>query len=581
MHKPPVHLGARDVAGVSRTSFDVLVVGAGIHGIWTALSAAEQGWSTLLIERGDFGREASANSLRILHGGFRYLQNLDLPRFYESVAARREWLSRFPSLTRPMGFLFPLDGRALRRRSVLGPALLANDVLSARRNAGLPPAQRIANGAVRGPNTPELSRLQDILPGQRFRDGVASWSDGVIESPARLHVALLGQAARAGATVMNHMEATEICVQNGAVTGVEARDLESGSHLRIAARRIVNCAGAWAPPLARRWSAGSDPSPLLHPPSIAFNLVFRGTLPFPEGLAATTPAGRQLFLYARHGRIFAGTQHLAYTDEPRSAEIPDDAIASFVGELQEAVPGLALHESDLVAIQPGLLTAKEPGSPWMPKRERIVDHSAIGGPKGLVSVSGIKYTTAPIVARKALAMVFGATNPDAKNLHAANLDAANPDAKNLHAMNPNPAPNAAAERGRNHENRPATDVPVFGESTSLDPDGTRSGVVRQGTPIELHERSVEDVLAELTGGGADLLEDWMEREMAPHLDDLLLGRLDGADLGYDLIGLAEQLIDRALWTPARRSAELSRLKDALRTHIPTERNARSKESGSR
>jgi glycerol-3-phosphate dehydrogenase len=70
--------------------FDVLVIGAGIHGAWIALRAAQAGYRVALIERDDFGAATSANSLKILHGGLRYLQNLDLLRMRSSICARRE-----------------------------------------------------------------------------------------------------------------------------------------------------------------------------------------------------------------------------------------------------------------------------------------------------------------------------------------------------------------------------------------------------------------------------------------------------------------------------------------------------------
>ena len=86
---------------------------------------------SLLVERGDFGGETSFQSLRIVHGGLRYLQALDLPRFFESVRERRWFLRTFPELVTPLPCLMPLYGEGLRRQGVLGAALCANDLLSA------------------------------------------------------------------------------------------------------------------------------------------------------------------------------------------------------------------------------------------------------------------------------------------------------------------------------------------------------------------------------------------------------------------------------------------------------------------
>ena len=78
----------RDPATAAQKTFDLIVIGAGIHGAAAALEATRRGLNVLVIDRGDFGGETSWNSLRVLHGGLRYLQNLDLARFRESVRAR-------------------------------------------------------------------------------------------------------------------------------------------------------------------------------------------------------------------------------------------------------------------------------------------------------------------------------------------------------------------------------------------------------------------------------------------------------------------------------------------------------------
>jgi glycerol-3-phosphate dehydrogenase len=75
----------RDTDSLAAQVFDVVVIGAGIHGAWIALRAARAGFKTALIERNDFGAATSANSLKVLHGGLRYLQHLDFRRMRSSA----------------------------------------------------------------------------------------------------------------------------------------------------------------------------------------------------------------------------------------------------------------------------------------------------------------------------------------------------------------------------------------------------------------------------------------------------------------------------------------------------------------
>ena len=86
---------ARRPNRAAKETYDLIVVGGGVYGIALLLEAARRGMKPLLLEQSDFGSETSWNSLRIVHGGLRYLQSLDLPRFFESVGERR-WFLRQP-----------------------------------------------------------------------------------------------------------------------------------------------------------------------------------------------------------------------------------------------------------------------------------------------------------------------------------------------------------------------------------------------------------------------------------------------------------------------------------------------------
>lgn len=83
----------RQPARATRASYDLIVVGGGIYGSMLLLESARRGLRGLLIEKKDFGSGTSFNSLRIIHGGMRYLQAFDLTRFFESVRERR-WYMR-------------------------------------------------------------------------------------------------------------------------------------------------------------------------------------------------------------------------------------------------------------------------------------------------------------------------------------------------------------------------------------------------------------------------------------------------------------------------------------------------------
>jgi len=393
----------RNPAAFTREPHDLIVVGGGIYGAMLALEATRRGLRPLLLERGDFGGATSWNSLRIVHGGIRYLQTLDLRRFRESVGERRWLMATFPDLVHPLPCLMPLYGDGLRRPSVFRSALGLNDLLSRRRNDGVPASQWLPGGAVL---TAEETRHRFPSVNPAGLLGGALWYDGVISSAPRLLIELLRWAASGGACPLNYVECIGFLSAGGRVTGVRARDHHSGEDLEFRTALVINAAGPWC----REVAAGAGPAvPNLFRPSLAFNALLDRKPP--AGLAlAVTPRRRNprtYFLYPWQEGILAGTLHAPWTGSTQDP-IPDERLVlTFLTELNEAVPDLDLRREDVIRILPGLLPAAVDGGAIPAVREVVHDHGAHGGLRGVYSVSGVKYTTARRVADEALQRILG------------------------------------------------------------------------------------------------------------------------------------------------------------------------------
>jgi glycerol-3-phosphate dehydrogenase len=398
---------ARDVDRACAGDHDLLVVGGGIYGIALVLEAARRGLTVLLVERADFGGATSWSNLRILHGGLRYLQSFDLARFYESVGERSWFLRHFPDLVRPLPCLMPLYGRGLKRAGVLKAALALNDLLSWRRNVGVAPALRLPNGRL--VSTAGTAALFPAVDRQGLRGG-ALWHDAVMLSPERIAIEMLRWACACGAVALNYVEASELLVEGGAVRGILAHDRIGGAKLRLGARVVVNAAGPWSRDLARRW--GSD-LPGLFRPALAFNLLLDRP-PLAEVAVAVEPRRRAAptyFCLPWKGLLLAGTSYAAVPEDRLEAAVSEAQVNAFLTDLSAAVPGLALAPGDVRQVYAGLLPARSAGTVDLASREVIQDHGAAGGPQGLFSISGVKFTTARRVAEKTLAKAFGRAGP--------------------------------------------------------------------------------------------------------------------------------------------------------------------------
>ncbi|HEX5077622.1 MAG TPA: FAD-dependent oxidoreductase [Geminicoccaceae bacterium] len=397
----------RAVERATAQDHDLIVVGGGIYGVALALEAARRGLRPLLVERDDFGGATSWANLRILHGGLRYLQKLDLVRFYESVGERSWFLRHFPDLVRPLPCLMPLYGRGLKRPSVFRAALALNDLLAWRRNAGVADAVRLPHGRLA--SEAETTALFPAVE-RRGLQGGALWYDAVMLSPERLAIEMLRWACACGASALNYVEARELLLDRGGVLGILAHDRIAGRELRLRAATVINAAGPWSRDLARRLHSDL---PALFRPALAFNLLLNRP-PLAEVAVAVEPgrpAAPVYFCLPWKGLLLAGTSYAAVTEDSLEAAPSEAQVAAFLADLRAAVPGLDAAPDDVLQVYAGLLPADAAGTTDLANRPLIHDHGAAGGPKGLFSVSGVKFTTARRVAEKTLARAFGRSLP--------------------------------------------------------------------------------------------------------------------------------------------------------------------------
>jgi glycerol-3-phosphate dehydrogenase len=380
----------RDLAALEGTTHDLLIVGGGIHGVAAAWDAAQRGLSVALIEGHDFGSGVSWNSLKTIHGGLRYLQTADLGRFRESVRERSTLLRIAPALIQPLGFLVPTYGHGLKGREALAVGLLVNDVLSADRNRGLPPEKRIARGRLLAAR--ETLALVPGLVADGLKGG-ALWYDAQVQSSERLTLGFAHAAAASGASLANYALAVGFLRDGPRVTGVRARDQLTGREMEVRARLTLNAAGPRALALLAEAGLAVPPLSFLR----AMNLVFARPAGVAQAVGALS-AGRFLFLVPWHGRTIVGT---AYAP----AEAPErDSVRTFLHEAQRAFPWAGLDARDLSLVHRGLVPGAG-GAAGLRTRTLFVDHEADHGVPGLVSVVGVKYTTARGVAETAVDLV--------------------------------------------------------------------------------------------------------------------------------------------------------------------------------
>jgi glycerol-3-phosphate dehydrogenase len=393
----------------SRAEFDLAVIGAGIHGSIAALEASRRGLRVVVLERGDFGGATSWSSLRILHGGIRYLQTMDLARFRSSVRSRSWYVREFGSLVQPLECLMPVYGSGLRRPAFLRIALALNNQL--RRLWSSPEElDRIPAGAFL--SAEEVVRRFPAVRRQGLRGGLL-WFDGFLPQPQRIVMELLRRARAHGATVLNYAEAKGFSAHDGGAS-VEVAGRAGGSPESIRCRAILNCAGPWAPGL------NGIPRPDDSGLTLAFNLL----LDRPLGSAVTVavdPAegGRTYFLCPRGDATLAGTFHARATSA--DTQPADQQVDDFLADLGSAIPDYQVTRDDVLRVLAGTLPAADLSSEEPAGRDVWI---APTDSVPVFTLVGTKYTTAPLAARKAVDEVVARCFPDMQDI---NLEGSEPD----------------------------------------------------------------------------------------------------------------------------------------------------------
>ncbi len=195
-----------------------------------AWDATLRGLSVALVDKADFGAATSVNSLKMIHGGLRYLQHADFRRMRASIRERRTLMQIAPHLVAPLPVLLPTYGHGLQGKAVLAAALLLNDVIGWDRNRLCDPQKHIPRGRVISKRAC-LQQLPGLDP--RGLTGGAIFYDAQVHHSERLTLAFLQSAAQAGAQLANYVEATGFHLDRDCVTGVSACDVLTGNRFDI------------------------------------------------------------------------------------------------------------------------------------------------------------------------------------------------------------------------------------------------------------------------------------------------------------------------------------------------------------
>jgi glycerol-3-phosphate dehydrogenase len=361
-------------------SFDVAVIGGGIIGCGVARDAARRGLRVVLFEQHDFGSGTTSASTRIVHGGLRYLETADFRLVRMDLRERETLLRIAPHLVQPLEFAIPFVNVTAWLRFKLRVGLALYDALAA----------------------------GSSLPGHRVGRNEATYYDARIDSPERLCIENLIDAARHGGIAINYAQVTGALREGGAVRGVRVRDRLTGEEAAVRARVVVNAAGPWFERAAGAVGGGtagqSRTTKGVH--LVVPTVTDRALVLFSE------LDGRLMFAIPRLGYTWLGTTDTDYTGDPAEAVATRADVDYVLASMRRVFPALSFDDVLYTTAGVRALVMQSGSASSVSRLHRIVDGQTMGTP-GVVSILGAKITGYRAIAEDATDVVCRLLRHDA------------------------------------------------------------------------------------------------------------------------------------------------------------------------
>ncbi len=369
---------------LSTESYDLLIIGGGITGAGVALDAASRGLKVALVEKGDFASGTSSKSTKLIHGGLRYLKQLEISLVRE-VGQERALIHKLaPHLVIPEKMLLPLikDGTFGKWATTIG--LFTYDLLAG--VSGKDKFRMLDKG--------ETMEIEPLLPEEKIL-GSGLYAEYRTDD-ARLTIEVMKTAARHGALPLNYVLADKLIYSEGKVSGARCKDVLTGKELEIKAKFVVNATGPWSDELRKQDGSLTDKRMFL---TKGVHLVFPwAKLPIKHAIYFDVPGGRMIFAIPRQGIVYVGTTDTPYDGDLDDIRVDEEDISYLLGAVNNMFPSIELNSQDVQAswagVRPLIYEAGKSASEISRKDEIFESES------GLMTIAGGKLTGYRVMAEK-------------------------------------------------------------------------------------------------------------------------------------------------------------------------------------
>lgn len=367
----------QNIIRMNREMFDVLVVGGGITGAGVARDAASRNMNVALVEASDFASGTSSRSSKLIHGGIRYLENMEFKLVFEALSERKTLFEIAPHLVHPMRFMIPLFKDSRVSFFTMGLGMWLYDVLS------LFQAPEIHK---------KLSAKETMQTQQELKSsnlvGSYIYYDAYMDDD-RLTIETIRSASQFGATIGNYLKVQSIFKSKDHYL-VDIEDLIDHSRIQLKTKQIISCTGPWTDifgsQVGKNWKKRLRPTKGIH-------LIFpRKKLPLHQAVVmGAEKSNRIVFGIPRGDYVIIGTTDTDFSADPATVHSEKADVDYLLQVLKSYFPNAQLSISDILSSYSGVrpLVKDDSDTPNTTSREHLI----FKDPLGIVHVTGGKYTT--------------------------------------------------------------------------------------------------------------------------------------------------------------------------------------------
>ncbi|MGE7603087.1 glycerol-3-phosphate dehydrogenase/oxidase [Peribacillus sp. NPDC097675] len=382
--------------------FDLVVIGGGITGAGIAVDATVRGMKVALVEMQDFAAGTSSRSTKLVHGGLRYLKQLEVKMVAEVGKEREIVFENGPHVTTPEWMLLPMHKGGTFGKFSTSIGLRVYDFL-----AGVKRSERRKMLSV------EETLQKEPLVKKNGLTGGGYYVEYRTDD-ARLTIEVMKTAVDKGATPINYTKVENLVYEDGKITGVKVRDMLTDEEYEVLGTKVVNAAGPWVDSI--REKDNSKKGKTLKLSKGVHVVIDQSKFPLKQAIYFDTPDKRMVFAIPRAGKAYVGTTDTFYEGDPVNPGVTQEDRDYILKAIAFMFPEVKVTDADIEStwsgVRPLILEEGKDPSEISRKDEIWVSDS------GLITIAGGKLTGYRKMAKTTVDLVAKKFSEDLNKLFA-------------------------------------------------------------------------------------------------------------------------------------------------------------------